>query len=193
MRARLILLSLALLLSACGDNVTDGVTSCEHAYWNGEMGICVSPEWRVVDRSELDERGVSEEAIIAFQSERPYAGQFATVVVTREILSRTMTTPEYSAASILSVSGLPEYEEIDRRETAVDGEDIVVHVFSAKPRPDALSERFYQVSAVSQNMGFTVTAATPVSVDPELETQIIAMLGSLSFVPPDGEEGAAGE
>jgi hypothetical protein len=191
MRTRLSLLSLVFLLSACGGSDTQ-VVSCENAYWDGEMGLCIALQWRIVDRSELDERGVSEEAIIAFQSERPYAGQFATVVVTREVLAQPLTTTEYSAASILSVSGLPEYEELDRRKAAVDGVEVMVHVFSAKPRPDALSERFYQISAVSQNTGYTVTAATPVSVQPTLDQQIMGMLSSLTFIPPDGE-GETGE
>lgn len=187
MRTRLSLLGFLLILTACGGD-SAVVTMCPNAYWEGEIGLCISEGWRVVDRAELDERGVSEEAMIAFQSDRPYAGQFATVVVTREVLSQPMTTVEYSAASILSVSGLPDYAEIDRREITVDGAEIAIHVFSAKPRADALAERFYQVSAVSQNTGFTVTAATPVSVDPALNTQIIDMLGSVTFIPPDGEE-----
>lgn len=185
MRTRFSVLSLLLVLTACGGDTV--VTTCPNAYWEREIGLCISEGWRVVDRTELDERGVSEEAVIAFQSDRPYAGQFATVVVTREVLTQTLTTVEYSDASILSVSGLPEYSEVDRRAIIVDGFDIVIHIFSAKPRTDALAERFFQVSAVSQNMGYTVTAATPVSVDPTLETQVIDMLSSITFIPPDGE------
>ncbi len=186
-RSSFFLLGGFLLLSACGGDDRAGIVDCANAYWDGEVGLCISQEWRVVDRAELDERGVSEEAIIAFQSERPYAGQFATVVVTREVLAQTMTTPEYSAASILSVSGLPDYEEIDRRAIRVDGQESAIHVFAARPRADALTERFYQISAVTGNTGYTVTAATPLTVEAGLNTQVTTMLRSLTFTPPDGE------
>lgn len=171
--------ALTLLLSACGGSSAN--IACESAYWDGKIGTCLPDGWRVVDREELDERGIPGEVLVAFQSEEPYAGQFATVTVTRESLSQALTSSEYSEASVASVKGLPGYTEVDEQTVAVDGEDVLLHIFTAQPQEDQPESRFYQVSAVSSNEGFTFTGATPVSISDELEGQVQLIISSATF------------
>lgn len=179
MRKTLAFVGVTLLLSACGGSSAE--ITCESAYWDGTIGTCLPNGWRVVDRDELDERGIPGEVLVAFQSEEPYAGQFATVTVTREILAQDLTSPEYSEASVASVKGLPGYTEVDEQTVSVDGEDVLMHIFTAQPQEDQPESRFYQVSAVSNNEGYTFTGATPVSVSDELEAQVQLILSSASF------------
>lgn len=138
--------------------------------------------WQVVSRSQLDERGVPSDVVVAFQSEAPYSGQFATVTVTRESLGQPLTTEEYSEASIVSVQALPGYALIDRRTIRIDGADIDLHIFNAQPREDQPESRFYQVSAVSpRGVGYTFTGATPVSTPDELEQEVTTILRGVTF------------
>jgi hypothetical protein len=76
----------------------------------------------------------------------------------------------------------------DRQSTTVDEEDIDIHIFTAQPSPDQPESRFYQLSAVSDSVGYTFTAATPVSVPDEIEAQVLSMLNSVTFVQQDEAE-----
>lgn len=186
-RRLLPLVGLLLFLSACGGSEVT-TTACDKAYWDGTVGTCLPAGWHVVDRSTLDERGVPAEVVVAFQSDAPYAGQFATVTVTREVLVQELPSSEYSDASVESVKGLPSFDEIDRRTVTVDGEDVAFYVFSAQPRPEEPEARFYQVSAVEGNTGYTFTAATPVATEAELEDQVSLILSNVTFKAPEGEQ-----
>lgn len=181
MRKTFAITAVCLLLVSCGgDNGTD--LACESTYWDGEVGACLPAGWRVVGRNQLDERGVPAEVAVAFQSEAPYSGQFATVTVTREALGQRMTSGEYSEASIISVQTLPGYTEVDKRPITIDEDDVDLHIFTAQPRDDQPASRFYQVSAVSpRSTGFTFTGATPVSTPDELEQQVTTILRSVTF------------
>ncbi len=172
-----------LLLTACGGSSTASV--CDRGYWDGAIGACVPEGWQVFDRSALDIKGMPPEVVVAFQSETPTSGQFVTVTVTRETLAQPISSSDYSAASIQSVQGLPGYEEADRQSVTIDEEDLDIHIFTAQPSSDQPSSRFYQLSAVAEGIGYTFTAATPVSVDDEVEDQVISILKSATFVQPD--------
>ena len=176
-----------LLLSACGGG---GGTeaSCTSEYWDGTVGTCLPDAWHVVDRAELDERGVPAEVVAAFQSDTPFSGQFATVTVTREPLAEEMTYTEYSEASVESVTGLPGYVELDKQNITIDGEDVTLHVFTAQPSEDQPESRFYQVSMANDGNGYTFTVAVPVSVSEELEEQVLTILQNATLQEPEGEE-----
>lgn len=182
MRTRLIALSALLVLAACGGTAS---TVCDRGYWDGTVGTCVPEGWQVLDRAALDAKGMPPEVLVAFQSEKPVSGQFVTMTVTREALSQPMTSADYSDASIASVAGLPGYDEQDRQSATIDGEDVDIHIFLAQPSPDQPESRFYQVSAVSGSVGYTFTAATPVSVPDATESQVLSMLKSVTFVQQD--------
>lgn len=178
-----------LLLTACGSAATE--VACTTVYEDAFVGTCLPEGWHVVDRGELDDRGVPVEVTTAFQSDAPYSGQFATVTVTREVLPQHLDSVAYSEASILSVQTLPGYEEIDRRSVTIDAAKVTLHIFTAQPRGDQPESRFYQVSAVSPDtIGYTFTGATPVSVPDELETQIIAILRNATLAPAAAAETA---
>ena len=179
-------LSLAfILLAACGGS---DVVSCDRGYWDGEVGTCVPDGWQVMDRGQLDQQGMPSEVHVAFQSETPVSGQLVTVTVTTEALSNPLSPADYSEASIQSVKGLPGYEEIDRKPVTVDGQDLDIHVFTAQPTADQPASRFYQLSSVAEETGYTFTAATPVTVSDDVEAQILSMYESATFVEPaEGE------
>ncbi len=179
MRTRLFALSF-LFLVACGGGAAASV--CDRGYWDGTVGTCVPQGWIVIDRAALDAKGMPSEVLVAFQSETPVSGQLVTVTVTREALTQVMTTSDYSDASIASVVGLPGYKEQDRQSTTIDGEDADIHIFTAQPSADQPQARFYQVSAVANAVGYTFTAATPITVPDEVEAQILSLLQKITFV-----------
>ena len=184
MKRLLSLLGFLLVLSACGGE--SSVTTCNTFYWDGTVGVCVPEAWHTVERAELDQRGVPAEVLVAFQSDQPHGGQFATVTVTREALTQPMSSTEYSAASVQSVAGLPNFTKIDQTTISIDAQDVTLHVFSAQPREDQPESRFTQVSAVADGAGYTFTAATPVTVQDALEAEITSMMKSITFKAPEG-------
>ena len=169
-----------LLLAACGGEGPVAV-DCHKEYWDGTVGACLPQGWGVVDSETLRQRGVPEDTIVAFQAEEAVSGQFPTVTVTSEPLSDVTAPTTYSKASIRSVSVLPGYTLIDSVQVNIDAEAIDLHVFTAKPVADEPSRRFYQVSTVANNMGYTLTATTPVSIDDALEKQVYFILQSATF------------
>jgi hypothetical protein len=171
-----------LALSACGGSAP--TVACVNQYWDNTVGTCLPSGWHVVDRTALDQRGVPPDVVVAFQSDNPVAGQFVTITVTREPLSRQMTSSAYSDASIQSVQAMPGYTKVDQQKTSIDGSPVTLHIFTAQPRTDQPKTRFYQVSAVSGMTGYTYTAATPVSVDSATEQQVVLILENATFKNP---------
>lgn len=186
MRHQLLALSF-LFLIACGGSTAAVV--CDRGYWDGSIGTCVPQGWVVLDRAALDTKGMPAEVLVAFQSETPVSGQFVTITVTRESLTQPLTTSNYSEASIASVAGLPGYKEQDRQSTIIDGEDADIHIFLAQPSVDQPASRFYQLSGVANAVGYTFTAATPVTISEEVEAQVLSLLKQVTFVQEEGEIG----
>ena len=54
-------------------------------------------------------------------------------------------------------------------------------MFKAQPTADEPLRRFYQVSTVSDGMGYSITATTPVSVEADLENQVLLILRESVF------------
>lgn len=183
MRSRLAILSLALFLVSCGGSGTASA-DCKDQYWDGTVGVCLPTGWKVLDKETLESKGVPSEVSIAFQAEKAVSGQFISVTVTRETLPQTVDSKTYSQASIRAVSALPGYTLIDSRPSTVDEQEVEIHIFSAQPVPEEPARRFYQVSAVSGEIGYTFTAATPLSVSDALEKQILAIMRSVTFKQP---------
>ena len=184
MRRTLTCLSLLLVLSACGgggDNENTSTPPCSSPYWDGTVGTCLPQGWHVVDRDILRERGLPAEVIAAFQADQAVSGQFPTITVTRELLSKDMTAAEYSEASIQSVGTLPGYSSIDTRSLTVDGQQVALHIFSAQLQESQPKQWFYQVSAVSGKNGYTYTAALPLSVEDSLEQRVLLILQNVTF------------
>ncbi|MDD4319453.1 MAG: hypothetical protein PHW10_03980 [Candidatus Peribacteraceae bacterium] len=173
----------SLLLVSCGGRQE---TACTQQYWDGTVGVCLPEGWTVVERERLDQMGVPEEVVAAFQTAQPVSGQFPNVTVTREALAQPVTGADYSKSAIRSVGTLPGYELIDSRPATVDGQEVTFHIYSAQPVTDQPRSRFYQVSAVSgSGAGFTATAFTPLTVTPALEQQVTAIVTSLTFTEPE--------
>lgn len=187
MKKLLLILGTTLLLGACGGNSTTPDLSCTSAYWDGTIGTCLPDGWHVVDRADLDQRGIPGEVVVAFQSDAPISGQLATVTVTREPLTQEMDAKTYSDLSVQSVQGLPGYNLIDERTVTVDGDSITLHIFTAQPRIDEPETRFYQVSVPLGQSGYTYTAATPVAVEKDLENQVLLILRNATLRGPAGE------
>ena len=186
MNRRFFIAGFLLFLTACGGGSSDIV--CESQYWDGNVGVCLPSGWRTVDKEQLVEKGVPEEVVTAFQAETPISGQYATVTVTEEPLEQEMTSEAYSEASVASVESLPGFERIDEQEVAIDGQTVMLHIFSAQPRADQPKVRFYQVSAVGGMTGYTFTAAMPLAIADELEDEILLIMRSATFEDPTVNE-----
>ncbi len=172
-----------MLLSGCGGSSSTEVT-CTQQYWNGTIGICLPTGWQIMERERLDQLGVGADTILALQTTKPVSGTLPNVTITTEILKRPTDTLTYSKASVRAVSALPGYQMIDERAVTVDGTASEIHVYSAQPAADQPKNRYYQLSAVSNGVGYTVTAFAPLSISQTLEQQILLMLGSFTFVQP---------
>lgn len=187
---RTIVLSALLLLAACGGGST---VECAQSYWDGEVGTCLPEGWHVLDRSNLDDRGVPEEAVVAFQTDESINGQYLTIVVTREALAQPIASAEYSEAGVASVGTLPGYARIDERTVKIDGENHILHAFTAQPSDAQPMARFYQISLAKGQNGYTFTAATPVSIDDSAEERITAILENATLTAPADEAEPAAE
>ena len=176
-------------LAACGGEESSDV-ACELAYWDGQVASCLPDGWHVVDRTQLDQRGLPSEVFVAFQSDASVSGQYPTVTVTREPLVDDVTSTAYSEASVESVKALPGYEQIDERPTAVDGQEVSLHIFSAQPRSEEPRARFYQLSMAKERQGYTFTAAVPLAVDEKIENEILLIMSNASLSAPPEEADA---
>ncbi|MAE68426.1 MAG: hypothetical protein QF793_00030 [Candidatus Peribacteraceae bacterium] len=187
MKKRIALLSVSLLLTACGGGSGDKV-SCDVNYWDGTFGTCLPESWEILNTETLRQRGVPEETIAAFQSSESHSGQFPTVAVTRERLANVVDPKQYSDANMRSVEVLDGYEHVDTRDFEIDGSKISLHVFTGQPIEGEPRRRFYQVSTTVEDTGYTVTAVSPVSINKELEGHILLILEQVTFEEPKEEE-----
>ncbi|MDD5041234.1 MAG: hypothetical protein PHX87_03105 [Candidatus Peribacteraceae bacterium] len=179
-----LVLLLSLSLAACGSGSSSSATQCQ-TYWFDQVGACLPTAWKLLDRSELNQRGVPEDVIIAFQSDTSVSGQFPTISVTREPLSTVVTPADYSDATMRSVAVLPGYKLIDQKKVTIDGVSLPVHVFFAQPVSGEPQRRFLQVSTVVGQNGYAITALTPLTVSSALESDILTILGSITFIAPE--------
>lgn len=182
---RIFLFSVCILLTACGGGSTG--TSCDQEYWDGIVGTCLPEGWEVVDTETLRQRGVPEETIVAFQKTESVSGQFPTVAVTKERLPNVVSPEAYSMASIRSVEVMEGYKLVDAKDFTVDGEGVSMHIFTAQPIEGEPRRRFFQVSTALEDIGFTATAVSPVSIDKTLESDIMLILEQLIFIEPEEE------
>ncbi|MBI2635743.1 hypothetical protein HYW84_00245 [Candidatus Peregrinibacteria bacterium] len=181
------ILLLAALVSGCGGGSTTLDVVCKEQFWNGVVALCLPAKWIVLEREKLEERGVPEQVIVAFQSEQAVSGQAPTLTVTSETLPAALDSAGYSKASIRSVASLPGYKLIDSRETEIEGQKVELHVFTAQPVAGEPERRFFQLSAVAANIGYTFTALTPVSISDQLQKEILLIMNSVRFSEPAAE------
>lgn len=179
MRKPHLLLLSALFLAACGGSTAE--VACTLQYWDGVIGTCMPAGWHALSPEQLKARGVPPEVSTGFEREQPIAGQNPIIIVLRETLGANVATADYSTASINAVKALPSYEEIDQRALTVDEDETTMHVYSAQPLPEQPKGRFYQVSAVHEGAGYTLTAALPLSPDGTLEDEVELVLSNLTF------------
>ena len=157
MKRTIVLMATVLTLAACGSTSSSTKVTCEQQFWNGTVAACLPKGWKVLSQEALTTLGVPDETVASFQYDTPHAGQLDTVTVTREPLTADLKTPDYSQANVLAVSALPDYKLIDKSTVTIDGQASALHVFSARPSPDQPVRRYYQLSAVSGNTGYTFT------------------------------------
>lgn len=175
-----LLIGSLILLAGCGGSSASTI-ACETDYWDGNLGTCLPKGWVVLDAETLRQRGVPEETIAAFQKSTAVSGQFPTVAVTREPLADAVTPVQYSDANIRSVQILDGYKQIDSKDFTVDGEKVKIHTFTAQPVAGEPQRRFYQVSTIVKNIGYTFTGVAPVSIDATTEKEILLMLQKITF------------
>jgi hypothetical protein len=186
---RIFLLSSLLFFTACSLTGTSSqAVSCSQQFWNGTVAACLPSGWRIIAREELLRLGLPEETVAAFQNDTPHAGQLDTITVTKEPLNSDLSTTDYSAASVLAVSSLPDYSLIDTQTVTIDGKSAQLHVFSSRPSPDSALRRYYQVSAVHEKVGYSFTGSFPLSVTESEAAQVVFILKNVSFSDPKGKK-----
>lgn len=176
--------SLVLLLAGCGGSSKTTDIVCKEQFWNGVIGLCLPAGWSVLEREVLADRGIPEQVLVAFQSDKSVSGQSPTITVTSEKLGSALDSTAYSKASIRSVTTLPAYKLLDSRAMTVEGKSVELHVFSAQPVTGEPERRFFQLSTVAANIGYTVTALTPVSISDTLQKEILLIMNSVRFSEP---------
>lgn len=182
-------LGLMIVCTACSSTSGDRSTvMCDQQFWNGKVSVCLPDAWKVVDEPALTTLGVSEEVVAAFQSTTPRAGQFDTVTLVREVLDQDLKTADYSEASILAVSTLPEYKLLDKQSALIDGEQASLHIFSARASAEKPVRRYYQVSAVHERVGYTATASFPLAIKDADASQVEFILKNISLVDPSAKK-----
>lgn len=191
MKRAFVTVALVLLLVGCGSGSSSDKVVCDQQFWNNIFAACLPKEWRVLSQETLRQLGVPEETVSAFQFTVPHAGQLDTVTVTREPLSDTMTTTDYSQSNVLAVSALPDYRLIDKETVFIDGQETALHVFSARPSPDQPIRRYYQVSATTDRTGYTFTGSFPLSIQDTEAEQVRFILKNVSFKDPAAVAAAA--
>ncbi len=172
------------LCTACSSSTSKKTVVCTQQYWNGSVGVCLPAGWHVLSKESMQTLGIPQETIAAFQSDIPHAGQIDTVTITSEPLTEEMKMKDYSAASMLAVSALADYQLIDKQTITVDSEEVSLHVFSARPSPDQPSRRYYQVSGVSKKIGYTFTGSFPLSISETEAAEVKLILESATFIDP---------
>jgi hypothetical protein len=182
-----LVLLLTLTLLACTGGGERKV-ECKEQYWDGTVGLCLPEGWQVIGKEALAAKGIPEEVAVAFQKESPISGQFPTVTVTQEPLQGPANPVSYSEAGVRTVSVLPGYKLLDTDALTIDGEEITLHIFTAQPVASEPARRFYQVSSVSKEVGFTVTGVMPLSIESDLEREMIVILRSFTLKKPVKEE-----
>ncbi len=180
-RVWMILPVAVLIVSGCSSKSSTGAIVCDSQFWNGTIAACLPTGWRVLSSDNLRTLGVPEETVTAFQVSEPRAGQLDTVTVTRESLTQELTSLDYSNANILSVSALPDYKLMDKQAVYIDGKETAIHVFSARPVPDAPVRRYYQLSAVKDRTGYTFTGSFPLSITDQQTNEVMFILKNVSF------------
>ena len=183
MKRFLAIISTAALLTACG-GASSSAIACSEQFWNGVIALCLPAGWTVLEREILDDRGVPDQVIVAFQAEKSVSGQSPTITVTSEKIGLPLDTTAYSKASVRAVTTLPGYKLIDSRSMTVESQKTELHVFSAQPVAGEPERRFFQLSAVAANVGYTVTALTPVSISDTLQKEIMLIMNSVAFSQP---------
>lgn len=184
MRRAFVVVASVLLLAACGSSKSTQEVVCDQQFWNNVFAACLPKDWRVLSQETLQQLGVPEETVTAFQFSVPHAGQLDTVTVTREPLSEAMSTKDYSQSNVLAVSALPEYQLIDKETVFIDGNESALHIFSARPSPDQPIRRYYQVSATQERTGYTFTGSFPLSIQDSEAAQVKFILKNVSFKEP---------
>jgi len=188
-RVMVLFLGVFLFLAACGGSSrSSGKVTCDSTYWNGTFGTCLPKGWMVLSAEDIAQRGVPPEVVAVFQAQKPHSGQYPTIAVTTEELEKELGTPMYSEASTEVVKTLPGYERIDLKDEDVDGEVSKVHIFASQPIPEEPKRRFYQLSAVSEGVGYTFTATLPLSLEEQLEKEVLLILRKVSFEEEEEEE-----
>ena len=173
-------LTLTLVLAACGGG--ESSAACVNDFWNGDVGACLPSGWSGIDQETLRSRGIPEETIAAFRRDEKVAGQYPSASITKEVLSTAVTSAQYSDASMSAVAVLPGYGLFDSVSVPWgEEEELTLHIFQAQPIDTEPAKRFYQLSAVSEDAGYTISASVPLSVSNEVHKEIMTIMQSLTF------------
>lgn len=166
-----------LLLSACGGSSG----KCDERVQAGPLSLCLQKGWEQVPDERLREEGVPTETIAAFQLSERRGGQRDNIVISHENLPAEISAKKYSEANIRTIGVTPEYALLEKREVKINGENTILHIFSARPVPDLPARRFYQASIVDGTTGYVITGTLPFSVESKIEEGLVTMVLSATL------------
>ena len=167
------------LLSACSGSVN----ACNEKIQTNGIGICMSDGWEQVSDAKLKEESVPEETIAAFQMTESRAGQRDNIVVSTESLPTNASALAYAQANMKTIEATPQYTVIEKREVEIDGNETILHIFTARPIADLPARRFYQLHLTKGTAGYVFTGTLPFSVEDTIEEGLISMLLSATLDP----------
>lgn len=186
---RFTLLACALVsLAACSRSSPSSTVipvTCDSRYWDGEVSVCVPQGWHALEPEAFRDHGLPQEVIAAFQANSAVSGQYPSMTVTRERLTTAVTPSAYSKATMETVRSLSGYKEIDVRDVTIEDLGVDLHLFSARSSPDQPKQKFYQVSTVKGQNGYSFTAAGPLSVDDAVEKRLLFIIEHVGFHSED--------
>ena len=175
-RTLAILLTLPLLSACFGSD-----TACKDEIQTDNFDICLGDGWEQVPDAKLRAEGVPEETVAAFQMTEKRAGQRDNIIVSSESLPTNATALSYAQANIKTIEATPQYTVIEKREVEIDGNETILHIFTARPVADLPARRFYQLHLTKGTSGYVFTGTLPFSTEDVIEDGIIEMILSATL------------
>ncbi len=153
-------------------------TSCDNAFWNGVLGLCLSDGWTDVAPADVSDK---TDVVLAFRSPTISPDRSVVLTVQQDGLLDITNSTMYSDAKVREVEGYAFYKEIDMEDVVVGGQTVRLHVYRAQEPKAEEPQVFYQMSALRGRNGFTVTVATDEDLAELLDAQLRQAVASLTF------------
>ena len=162
-----ILISVFLLLSACGNQGT--------VHKATGFDIRLMPGWTIV---EPPIEGFPN-AMAALLKKDSRGGNVVMAITSRELSPEDAA--RFLATAMVAAAALPEFAETGREEVQVNGAASIMLHYKALPPEKSVVQQFSQIATVSGNTGYILKARLPENIDEDTLTELKKIM--TSFVP----------